>query len=380
MAEPKPSTASTPRRRFDPTPLQRSPTAGAAPVPRAKDIVLIQRRLRIREPSTSQKLSTKTHTVLPKQKPKQTIAKQTRTQSASLTIKTLFQRQLSVNGSASAEPDGSQITSVSDETTTPSCMGHAAENLVEFDSFKYASDMAREVASGTRSLGGDPCIYPSSPFEAMELIQRRKPSGTTLNHAEVMSCVLKPKVFVWHPEMICPTWRLPCPDCMKPTSFSAWATPRIVHSLTESYVYICTIHACSQCSASRARQRFRADRPDILARAPPAVTIHWKFVNTGKTLCEAPVRDYVRAMATRTSWNAIADGLNEMKRTKWTRSVSTPYVNHANYRRPATHDLYRILEHWNQHITHRSCRNLQNRRHTIQLLLASDADNSRHTS
>ena len=74
--------------------------------------------------------------------------------------------------------------------------------------------------------------------------------------------------------------------------------------------------------------------------------------NSRKTLCEAPVRDYVRAMATLTSWNAIAYGLNEMKRTHWTRSVSAPYVNHANYRRPATHDLYRILEHWTSLTAH----------------------------
>jgi hypothetical protein len=46
-------------------------------------------------------------------------------------------------------------------------------------------------------------------------------------------------------------------------------------------------------------------------------------------MCEPPVRDLVRAMATRASWSAIADAVNEMKRTQWARSITEPYVGDA---------------------------------------------------
>ena len=337
MVMPGPSTTSTPRKRFNPTPLQRYQKAGAAPVPRAKDIVLIQPRLRIRGPSTHLKSVTEARKEPSRQKTKQTILKQTRTQSVSLTIKTLLQRQLRASGNAPTELEESQTTAVSDEATV-TCTGHGRVNLKDFDIFMYANDIAREVVSGARNLRGNPWIYTPNPFEAFEIIQRQRTGGAVISPADMLSCVLKPTVFIWSPEMLCPAWRLTCPDCMKPTSFSAWAPPRIAHSFDGAYVYMCSIHACNQCSASeasartsRVRKRFRSDRPDILARAPPATAFHWKFVSAGKTLREASVRDYVRAMATRTSWRGIADGLNEMKHTQWARSVAAPYVGHTKY-------------------------------------------------
>ena len=131
MATPIPNAASTPRRRFDPTPLQRIQTACAAPVPRAKEIVLIQPRLHIRRPSASQKFGAKAYAGLPRQKAKQTIPKQKRAQSSTLTIKTMFQRQLSTSGNAPMKNQGSPVTSINPPApcgsrTSPSCPKQAA--------------------------------------------------------------------------------------------------------------------------------------------------------------------------------------------------------------------------------------------------------------
>ena len=112
MASSAPSKATTPRRRFDPTPLQRCQKACAPPVPRAKDIVLIQSRLRIRNSSTNQRSGAKSQKESHMQKPKRTIMKPTHTQSSSVTIKMMFQRQLNANGNAPAERQGSVSKSV----------------------------------------------------------------------------------------------------------------------------------------------------------------------------------------------------------------------------------------------------------------------------
>ena len=150
MAALEPSTAATPRRRFDPAPLQRCQKTYAAPVPRAKDIVLIQPRLRIPSPSTKQRSEAKPRKESAKQKLKQTITKR-----SSLTIKTMFQRQLSANGSAPIGPEGSLVTSASNEAAV-TCPGPGLAISQEYDSFKYANEVAGEVAAGTCSLQGNP--------------------------------------------------------------------------------------------------------------------------------------------------------------------------------------------------------------------------------
>jgi hypothetical protein len=50
------------------------------------------------------------------------------------------------------------------------------------------------------------------------------------------------------------------------------------------------------------------------------------FVNTGRMLCEAGVVDFVRALATRTSWAAIADTINELKEEAWDRDVVSVFT------------------------------------------------------
>ena len=120
-----------------------------------------------------------------------------------------------------------------------------------------------------------------------------------------------------------------------------WARPRPAHGLASQYVYVCARHQCCRCSASIAgakkrvrKLRFLADHADAMAQVPACMKHYWHFSHagtTGQKMCEASVVDFIRAMATRTSWNAIADVINEMKDAAWARQVAKPYVGHARY-------------------------------------------------
>ena len=48
-------------------------------------------------------------------------------------------------------------------------------------------------------------------------------------------------------------------------------------------------------------------------------------MRVGQYLCDAPVVDLVRAMATKSSWSAIAHAINEMRTATWQREVEIPF-------------------------------------------------------
>ena len=64
----------------------------------------------------------------------------------------------------------------------------------------------------------------------------------------------------------------------------------------------------------------------MLASLPSGIRMQWRFTNTGRSLCDAPVTDLIRAMATKTSWSAIAHAINDMTSAAWAREVQMPYV------------------------------------------------------
>ena len=49
-------------------------------------------------------------------------------------------------------------------------------------------------------------------------------------------------------------------------------------------------------------------------------------MKVGRLLCDAAVAVMIRAMATKTSWAAIASAINDMTSAAWVREVRMPYV------------------------------------------------------
>ena len=160
--------------------------------------------------------------------------------------------------------------------------------------------------AGRRSLCGNPWVPPAVGYG-------RSDGGPP-----------HPRVFVWAPEKLLVDWRLLCPTCAHTTSYSDLHAPRIVHTLNSHYLYVCTKHVCYYCSGSnsaskRPRAKMSADLPAVMACVPSSLKHYWQITTTGMALFDVEVLDHVRSMATRTSWSALADGINEMKCADWER-------------------------------------------------------------
>ena len=296
-------------------------------VPRAQDLVFAKSRMWIRSPLACSKSGTRAVARRSRQTPRQTATKQARAQRSSRhTLTALFKQQQQQRqqheqcASSISEVDRApqEMPARSEADASASCNGVARPQ--GFDGLKYADSIAKEVASGARDLHGCPWIHPPNPAEAMD--------------------VMKPAVFIWAPEKLQLGYRLPCPSCGAATAQVGWARPRTAHGLSSQYVYVCARHQCCRCSASTAgakkrvrKLRFFADHADSMAHVPTSMRRYWHFAHagtTGQKMCEASVVDYIRAMATRTSWTAIADVINEMKEAAWARQVAKPYVSHAS--------------------------------------------------
>ena len=69
----------------------------------------------------------------------------------------------------------------------------------------------------------------------------------------------------------------------------------------------------------RPKVKMNADRPEVLACVPTSLQRMRHIVAAGRALFDVEVLDHVRSMATRTSWYALADNINEVKCTSWAR-------------------------------------------------------------
>jgi hypothetical protein len=70
----------------------------------------------------------------------------------------------------------------------------------------YIARITRDIASGRLNLRSNPWVAPTNPFQAaMDLNARRKSDGERLiDPSEALNLVLRPWVFVWAPEKLCP--------------------------------------------------------------------------------------------------------------------------------------------------------------------------------
>lgn len=155
-----------------------------------------------------------------------------------------------------------------------------------------------------------------------------------LAKAQALVLALRQDVFVWAPHKTFPGLRVQCPVCSAVVTSQEWTKKRILHGLIEQRVYITVKYRCRVCPARRGLQvaghrrtqqnserKFQADNPEVLATFPVHVQAAWAFRDTGKIICDAGVVDFIRALATRTSWSAIAEAINELKQQAWRRTT-----------------------------------------------------------
>lgn len=183
-------------------------------------------------------------------------------------------------------------------------------------------------------------IQPCPPLkQAAEVnAQRTRDNEKLLDAGELWNIFLRPPVFVWDPER----WLsviVRCPDCKSKATRSSWRRSKVLHHQETQSMYLTVQYKCYNCSglppragasSSAPRQRkttyFSADSHDVLATLPKPAMSAWRFANTGRVLCDASLVDFIRALATRTSWAALADIIFELKSTSWMRSVKLPYL------------------------------------------------------
>ena len=220
--------------------------------------------------------------------------------------------------------------------------------------------VTRRIDDGHLELAGDPWVRPADLTRraAAVHVRRRSDGGSAVSSEDVQSLALQPSVFVWAPDLLFTDLELACPSCGSEFSGARWHTSKPLHGLSSLHAYIARRYTCNECAtggsrAQRRRKEFVADAPALLDSLPDYVKTMWQLRSTGRTLCEATVVDFIRAMATRTSWSAIADTINEMRQTEWARSVTLPYYRLCarfsisdRTGEPAPPAAHRITERW----------------------------------
>ena len=167
-----------------------------------------------------------------------------------------------------------------------------------------------------------------------EVIKKKRNCAITSDATSVFLANMDMQIFVWAPDLICPSLQMRCPSCRKPATSSEWSRPRIVHGLTQAGIYTTCLYTCLHCSTSpmltnsastrnarRVRKKFSADLPEALALLPKDILAKRELFDTGRILYEAPVLDFVRSMSTKASWSGIAEILSDMKTAFWVKSV-----------------------------------------------------------
>ena len=202
------------------------------------------------------------------------------------------------------------------------------------DAAAYIKDVMREPSKHLPDHGL--WIAPPSASKVAAEIneQRKRSSEQMLDAGELLNLCTRPSIFVWDPMALHHGLSISCPKCGLPASRSNWCSSRPIQRLHGNSVYITRRYGCYACGktpgqkkpSTRAMKRFLADAPEVLASLPSAVRSQWQFTNTGRSLCDAPMIDLIRAMATKTSWSAIANAINDMTSAAWVREVQMPYV------------------------------------------------------
>ena len=197
----------------------------------------------------------------------------------------------------------------------------------------YMNFLKTSIDSRRLSMAGQTVIGPMNSFVIGEALSKWK-IGT--GSAEVIAHKLRalsalPNVFVWAPDLLVPGLKVPCPTCKNIVSSTQWTPERPLHTLGRRAVYVTKKYICYNCEAAhhpsalvsalletktpkvRRQKTFQADNPDVMAAFPVTVRALWPLATNGRILCHSSVVDFVRALATQTSWAGIAEALNEIE-------------------------------------------------------------------
>ena len=198
---------------------------------------------------------------------------------------------------------------------------------------------------GSASTTG-PWVCPQDAIQATMAInaERQREGERSIDGKEALNYAMRPTVFLWDPEGIYEGVRIQCPTCGSEVSVHGWGENRVLQSISSKCVYTCRRYACNvcltcprpgnakaKCPASYRPKTFLADAEPVMASFPVVVRSAWNFVDMGRALCDAPLLDLVRSSATKLSWTAIADIVNEMKATAWMRDVTLPYLRICDF-------------------------------------------------
>ena len=194
---------------------------------------------------------------------------------------------------------------------------HVQDSSQSSDMFAMAQACCKELqsnlASGALCLEGDPWVKPRMQEQSSAKEQATSTvSETSFQHS----------IFVWSPEHLLPGFKMACPTCRVATDNSEWTRPRVLHGLTQINFYLTRKYSCFNCGTGKSkaagarhkpRKTFVADAPDVLEQLPLSLAALHNLVDSGKIICEPTVLDFIRALATKTSWSGIAEALNELK-------------------------------------------------------------------
>jgi len=229
----------------------------------------------------------------------------------------------------------------------------------------------KNIAQGA-ILPAGPWHHPGDPFQtAIAINAQRAACGERLvNAQEVLNLAMRPSMFVWAPEQIYRGTRVKCPTCGSTCSRQWWGDQRILHGISTQSVYVARRYACNSCQvrgqpgqarglSTAGAKTFLADSGAALALLPASVRSALSFSDMGRVLCDAPLVDLLRSSATKLSWLSIAEIVNELKATAWTRDVVLPYLRLCDFLSIAPRSLpvalpsqYKISSEWLRNLYH----------------------------
>ena len=207
----------------------------------------------------------------------------------------------------------------------------------------YLASVLSDIDAGRTSISFKPSVNADSVLAAATalLSSSSNHNSKDVTDANVLALACRPDAFIWDPELLIPGLRIRCIFCGAAITSKKWTAPKTLHGLSKLQAYVTVKYRCQNCvmdpvkhilqdsKAKRQNPRrertFQGDDQMLMNTLPDHARAFWKLANTGKIICEASVVDFIRALATRASWSAIADGLNELKTEAWHRDVVGPW-------------------------------------------------------